>query len=419
MRVLFALIMLPIFLFAKDLTLEIVKDVGNEPKISIENGSVGIDGQIDKKFFKLLVGDLTVSAHFNVDEEEHRAGFEDAIDFAKFKESPYLLRYALYYDDRGKLAAKMAFFDLTQNKKLLQKSYTISDPARYPFIAHRMVYDLCGILGFNDVGFLRSFVVFSKYVGPRRADIIISDYTLTYQKPVVTGGLNLFPKWASKEQRAFYYTAMSEDRPTLYRVDIYKGTRQKIISSQGMLVCSDVSEDGTKLLLTMAPNMQPDIYLYDLTTRALKRVTYYKGIDVNGNFIKGGRSIVFVSDRLGYPTIFAKRIGSRAVERLVYHSRNNSACTTHGDYVVYSSRETDNAFGKNTFNLYLISTKSDYIRRLTANGVNIFPRFSSDGSTLLFIKEYQRQSGLGVIRLLYNKTYIYPLYTGKIQSIDW
>ena len=419
MRVLFTLIILSIFLLAKDLTLEIVKDVGNEPKISIENASVGIDGHIDRKFFKLLVGDLSASAHFNVDDTENRANFDDAINFAKFKDSPYLLRYALYYDDSGRLAAKMKFFDLGQNKTLLQRSYSISDPARYPFIAHRIVYDLCNTLGYNDVEFLRSFVIFSKYVGPRRADIIVSDYTLTYQKPIVTGGLNLFPKWASKEQRAFYYTSMSEDRPTLYKVDIYKGTRQRIISSQGMLVCSDVSEDGSKLLLTMAPNMQPDIYIYDLSTKALKRVTYYKGIDVNGNFVDGGKSIVFVSDRLGYPTIFAKRINSRAVERLVYHGRNNSACTTHGDYVVYSSRESDNAFGQNTFNLYLISTKSDYIRRLTANGVNIFPRFASDGQTLLFIKEYQRQSGLGVIRLLYNKTYIYPLYTGKIQSIDW
>ena len=273
-------------------------------------------------------------------------------------------------------------------------------------------------LGFNDVDFLKSFVIFSKYTAPKHADIVISDYTLTYQKTVVHGGLNLFPKWADSSQSKFYYTQI-KDKPTLYLVDIYQGTRQKVLSSEGMLVCSDVSKDGTKLLLTMAPNMQPDIYLFDRFTGSLRRITYYPGIDVNGNFVENEQKVVFVSDRLGYPTIFAKRIGARSVQRVVYHGRNNSACSTFEDYVVYSSRETDNAFGKNTFNLYLTSTTSDYIRRLTANGVNIFPRFAADGQTILFIKEYARQSGLGIIRLKYNKSYLYPLYVGKIQSIDW
>ncbi|MRJ02810.1 MAG: Tol-Pal system protein TolB [Epsilonproteobacteria bacterium] len=419
MKRVFLLVLLTLGLSASDLTLEIVKEVGNEPKIAVENGTTGVESRLDKKFFKLIIGDLTVTSHFNVDDKERRVNFDDAIDQIAYRDKEYLLRYKLFYDDRGRLGARVFLFDLAQNRRIFEKSYTVSDRQRYPFIAHKIVYDINKVLNFPDVSFLRSFVIFSKYTGAKRADIVVSDYTLTYQKTIVSGGLNLFPKWASKEQRAFYYTDMSGEKPTLYRVDLYQGTRKKIISSPGMLVCSDVSEDGKQLLLTMAPGMQPDIYLYDLPSGRLERVTYYRGIDVNGNFTEGGRKIVFVSDRLGYPTIFAKEVDSRAVERLVYHGRNNSSCTTSGNYVVYSSRETNNAFGRNTFNLYLISTTSDYIRRLTANGVNIFPRFAPDGETLLFIKEYANQTGLGVLRLRYNKSYIYPLYTGKIQSIDW
>ncbi|MRI58556.1 MAG: Tol-Pal system protein TolB [Epsilonproteobacteria bacterium] len=405
-------------LFASDLTLEIVKDVGNRPKIAIEDGSSGIDPKLSAKFFKLLVGDLEVTAHFDVNDTRNMAQFEEPLSITRYRLADYLLRYQLFYDDFGKLNVRARCFDLRSQEPILDKIYRISQKERYPFLAHKIIYDLNKALRFEDVSFLKSFVIFSKYTKPKHADIYISDYTLTYQKRVVSGGLNLFPKWANEEQTAFYYTAM-EDRPTLYRVDIYKGTRSKITSSEGMLVCSDVSQDGSKLLLTMAPDAQPDIYIYDLLTKKARRVTRYGGIDVNGNFVENESKVVFVSDRLGYPTIFAKRIGSRAVERVVYHGRNNNSCSAHGDYVVYSSRETDNAFGKNVFNLYLTSTTSDYIRRLTANGVNIFPRFSKDGETILFIKEIGRQTGLGVIRLKYNKTYIYPLYTGKIQSIDW
>lgn len=34
-----------------------------------------------------------------------------------------------------------------------------------------------------------------------------------------------------------------------------------------MVVASDVSLDGSKLLVTMAPKDQPDVYLYDLNSK--------------------------------------------------------------------------------------------------------------------------------------------------------
>jgi len=405
-------------LFCEDLTLEIVKEVESKPTIAIENATdSNVPQTLQKKLFKLLVGDLEVSAHFDVNDTMLKSDFGSSFDLLKHKKNDFVLRYEL--EGSGKhLSAKAKLFDTKTKNLLFSKTYSIDNKERYPFLAHKIIYDVNKALGFHDVDFLKSFVVFSKYGKPKHADIYISDYTLTFQKKIVSGGLNLFPKWANSKQSKFYYTSL-EDKPTLYLVDIYTGQKRKILESEGMLVCSDVSKDGTKLLLTMAPKFQPDIYRYDLMTKKLTQITKYPGIDVNGNFTKNEHRIVFVSDRLGYPTIFTKRIGSRAVERVVYHGRNSNACNAFGDYVVYSSRETDNEFGKNTFNLYLASLNSDYIRRLTANGVNIFPRFASDGETLLFIKELGNQVGLGLTRLKYNKTYIYPLYTGKIQSIDW
>ncbi len=418
-RVLWLLLTLfTLTLWSSDLTLEIVKDVGARPSIAIEDATQNFPGTIDLKFFKLLLGDLEVTSHFDVEDMRHFSTLDSPVAYSSYKGKDLLLRYGLYYDDFGRLNTRAILFDLKTDAKILDKNYRISERARYPFIAHRIISDINDALHFPDVSFLKRFVVFAKYTKPKHADIVVSDYTLTYQKTIVKGGLNLFPKWADKRQRAFYYTAI-EDRPVLYRVDIYKGIRTKIMASEGMLVCSDVNEDGTKLLLTMAPQGQPDIYIYDLLTNKLTRVTTYPGIDVNGNFIENDRRIVFVSDRLGYPNIFAKGIHEQGVERVVYHGRNNSACSAYDHYVVYSSRESDNAFGPNTFNLYLVSTTSDYIRRLTANGINTFPRFSNDGETILFIKTYKRQSGLGIIRLRYNKSYIFPLNVGKIQSIDW
>jgi TolB protein len=168
----------------------------------------------------------------------------------------------------------------------------------------------------------------------------------------------------------------------------------------------------------MAPNGQPDIYLFDVRSGKTERLTRYSGIDVSGQFM-GNNSIVFISNRMGYPNVFSKKIGSKAVEQMVYYGKSNVACSAHKEYIVYKSRETSNAFSTNTFNLHLISTKTDFIRRLTATGVNEFPRFSKDGSAILFIKNYKNQSSIGVVRLEYNKNYLFPLRSGKIQSLDW
>ena len=130
--------------------------------------------------------------------------------------------------------------------------------------------------------------------------------------------------------------------------------------------------------------------------------------------------MVFVSDRSGYANIYSKKLDIDApVEQVVYHGKNNNSVSSFGDYVVYSSRETDNEFGANTFNIYLISTKSDYIRRLTAVGNNQMPRFSKDGSSVMFLKHTPDQTAIGVIRLDYNKSYLFPLNKSNIQSFDW
>jgi len=263
------------------------------------------------------------------------------------------------------------------------------------------------------------FVIFARYIDAKKSEIIIADYTLTYQKVVVSGGLNIFPKWSSKKQESFYYTSYSDLLPQIKKQNIYTGEVEKVVSSDGMIVCSDISNTDNNIIVTMAPNAQPDVYIYNLQNEIKTRLTKYSGIDVGGSFVENNTKVVFISDRLRYPNIFAKTIGQKGVERLVYHGKNNSQCSTFSNYIVYASRESDNEFGRNTFNLYLISTRSDFIRRLTTTGRNQFPKFSEDGDSILFIKRYKNKSYLGIIRLKYNKSFLFPLQNGKLQSIDW
>ena len=416
MKIIFSLLILAGFLFAGDATIEVIKKADSLPSLAVEDASTSYDDTFKLRFFKAVVADLNVISLFNVDRHHRIADYDDTNVLVQNKEMQYVLRYKMFEDDNRALNIEMKLFD--KNEEVFSKRYRVNKKDIYMFISHAIAYDINEFMGAPSVEWMKRKVILSRITAPKKSQIIIADYTLSYQHVMISGGLNVFPKWANKQQNAFYYTSLDGHKPTLKYVNIKSAKVKNIISSDGMMVCSDVSEDGKKLLLTMARDGQPDIYLYDVPTRKYRRITHYSGIDVNGQFMTD-RKIVFISSRLGYPNVFSKDLKTGVVEQLVYYGRSNSSCSAQGNYVVYEARESSNAFSPNTFNLHLISTKTDFIRRLTATGINEFPRFSKDGDAIIFIKNYKSQSAIGIIRLMHNKNYLFPLRSGKIQSMDW
>ncbi|QWU79461.1 Tol-Pal system protein TolB [Campylobacter novaezeelandiae] len=387
-------------LWAEDPIIDVInKDIAL-PKIIVKDKSNLSDENLKRNFYNILVNDLKVSSNFEIVNNGNES-------------TNYIFEYSLSKNTNNlDLNVKIKIGNIEKSNKNYSSSIE-----QYPFLAHKSVKDSVNALGLAPVDWMDHKILISRTNSSKKSQIIMADYTLTYQKIIIEGGLNLFPKWGNKEQTLFYYTAYDSDMPTLYSYNLKNNRATKILSSEGMVVASDVSTDGSKLLVTMAPKDQPDIYLYDLNNKKLEKLTNYSGIDVNGNFIGNDDSkIVYVSDRLGYPNIFIQTLGSNIAEQVVFHGKNNSSVSTYKDFLVYSSREP-NQFG--VFNIYLMSIKSDYIRQLTANGKNLFPRFSSDGGSVVFIKYLGSQSALGVIRVNANKAFYFPLKLGKIQSIDW
>jgi len=408
------------YLFA-DATIEITKSVNKKISIAVENGTKNGADEISSKFYRLLINDLTILTHFDVLDSNQETSYQsDKAEFTN-RNMDYVIKFRIYKDKKSHFSCEVKVINVVLKSVKFSKTYKIKDKELYPFLAHQVINDINNHFGMAEIDWLTKYIIFSKYTKPKHSEIVIADYTLTYVKTLVGSGLNLFPKWADDTQQEFYFTRYEKSMPTLYKMNILTGSLDKILQTEGMLACSDVSKDGKEILLTMAPKGQPDIYLYNTETKSKKVLTKYSGIDVSAHFIENDKRITFVSDRLGFPNIFAKEIRGEHnnIEQLVYYGKNNNSCSSYENYIIYSSRETDNAFSTNTFNLHLISTDTNYVRRLTATGVNQFPKFSSDGESVLFIKHFKKQSSLGIIRLNYNKSFLFPLNVGKIQSIDW
>ena len=410
MRFLLVFVLCLFSLWGADATLEVTKNVGALPKLAIEDGS-STSNDVGLKFHKMLTADMNVVSLFEVDNSYAQEGLESKYPAAIHKDAAYVLRYRLISDGSNGYKTDVRLFQ--NGLELFSKMYYLKQSEMLVFLAHSVAYDINAKMGGTPLEWMKRKVIFVRLSGPRRSEIVAADYTLSYQKVVLSGGMYGFAKWANREQTDFYYTSLSDFHPTVYKSNLLTGGKSKIISSDGMAVCSDVSEDGNKLLMTLAPSGQPDIYLYDLRTKEKSRLTDYSGIDVSGQFVGEGR-IVFVSNRMGNPNIFSKKIGESAIKQVVFEGKNNSTCSAYRNLLVYKTRE-----GNGVFNLHLVSLDNSTIRRLTSSGDNDYPRFSYDGEAILHIKHVGSHSMVGIIRLGVNKSFDFPLNIGRMQSIDW
>jgi TolB protein len=406
-------ILLSINIFAVDATVKIEKDVEDRTRIALVDAST----VMNNSFFKIMHSDLKISGHFIADTTHHKGDLNSNYLTPALKSKEYVLKYDLTQKSGTELLIRL--LKASDSTEVFKKSYAIPSKNKMPFLAHKAVSDINEVLKYPDVSWMNRYVIYARYTTPGKSEIVLADYTFNYKKTIIKGGLNLFPKWADKNQKSFYYSSYNGLRPVLFKMNIYSGKKEKMATSEGMLVCSDVRKDGKKLLLTMAPEGQADIYELDVSSKEKKRVTKFNGIDVNGKYLDNETSIVFVSDRLGYANIFKKGLSASSVSQVVYHGRNNNAVDAHGSKIVYTSRESKKSFGANTFNIYLTSSKSTSTRPLTTTGTNQFPKLSLDGNIILYIKHRGNGSSVGYINLISQQSLLFPISGRKIQSIDW
>ena len=413
MRFFILLIAFISYIFAEqpDAVMKIEKEVDQRATVTII-GASSVALKFRKELNRLFKADFSVSGHFLVKDSNLTSINFEALPISINTNSEYTVLYNFSQTPSGGSSLDIKVFRGNPKKQILNKNYTVSRIEKSPFLVHKAVSEINNLAKYPPIDWINRYVVLARYTGAKKTEILLADYTFTYQKVIIKNGFNMFPKWGDKEQKILYYSNYSGDKIKLYRLNIYTGQKSLITTSTGMLICSDVSSDGTKLLLTMAPNSQPDIYLFSMGSS--KKLTNFSGIDVGGKFADNEQNIVFVSNRLGTPNIFKMPVGGGNVTQIVHHGTNNASVDANGHQVVYSSKEAPG-----TFNIYLTDTSGSQTRPLTSGGVNQFPRFSRDGNIVMYIKRVGSSNSIGFINLSANRSEVFKMGISKIQSIDW
>ena len=246
-----------------DASLEILKKANALPKILVSVATDTSEVETLNKIKKGLIDDLGVSGHFEVATISSNSAYDSIPDILTLSNQgvSLYLNLSAKKEASGDYTLMTKLYNVGARALMLEKNFTTTQEDRYIFLAHKAAISINDFLKAPSISWMEKFVVFSTYAMPGNADIMIGDYTLTYKKTVVTGGLNIFPKWADNEQKTIYYTTYNYKNPTLVKLNIYNRSKEIIMDSDGMIACSDVNQDGSKLLISASPTSQP-IFFY-------------------------------------------------------------------------------------------------------------------------------------------------------------
>jgi len=115
------------------------------------------------------------------------------------------------------------------------------------------------------------------------------------------------PAW-SPDGQWLAYVSFENKRSSIYVQQVSSGERRLVSGRVGINGAPAWSPDGRKLLVTLGGSAgTPNLYILDLGTQQLSRLTDGPSIDTEGTFAADGQSVYFTSDRSGGPQIY--RIG--------------------------------------------------------------------------------------------------------------
>jgi TolB protein len=203
------------------------------------------------------------------------------------------------------------------------------------------------------------------------------------------------PAW-SPDGESLAYVSFEGRLPSVYVQLLKTGERHRVSARAGVNQAPAWSPDGTKLALTLSTrDGNLDIYVLDIASQALTRITDDPGIDTEPQWSKDGQSLYFTSDRAGGPQIY--RIGTHSGDkprRLTFQGSYNARPRLSPD-------ESQMAFVTQEDGGYHIATmdlrgRGD-VQVLTKGRFDTSPSYAPNGAEIIYAS---RDHGRGVLALV-------------------
>lgn len=349
---------------------------------------------------ELLNQDLDLSGFFIVapnsllDRELTEEGIEKKdIRFTNWRSLGIeLLCKSKFNISNGEIALESYLYDTLDGSLLLAKRYK-SRPEDWRRLVHRLADDiLLAVTG--EKGIMSSRVVFVSGV-KRNKDVYIAGIDGQNIRQVTNfHNITVSPS-VSPDGRYLAYTSYKEGKPNLFIMDMETGKDIHSERDDGMKLGTTWFGKSTLGYARTSGN-QSTIYTFDAASRQKKAVLTKEGILASPSFSPDGSKMAFVSDMYGSPQVFIKDLSSGDVKRLTYSGSYNTSpsFSPKGDLIAFVSKING------SFEICTMNVDGSNQRVLTSGGINDSPHFSPCGRYIIYSSKKGDQYNVYI--MLYN-----------------
>lgn len=300
----------------------------------------------------------------------------------------------------GKVATREAdlvvdgyLYDSATNEGMLGKRY-VGASTVLRLMAHRfadeLVYRYTG-----EQGIARTKIAFVSEQGGSR-ELYIMDYDGYGPRQVTADGfINLMPRWSPDRRSLIFTSYRTRSRQDIHVLELATGKRTSLVSTEGLNITPAPSPDGNLLAFASSREGNSELYILNMQTKALQRLTFDPSGDLSPTWAPSGRELAFVSDRRGGPQIYLMGVDGSNVRRLTYEGDYNAApaWSPRGDWIAYVCRTAERQY-----KLCLISPDGQKrVQITTGTGVDDSPAWSPDGRHLVFSSTAEGRSHIYMI----------------------
>jgi TolB protein len=189
------------------------------------------------------------------------------------------------------------------------------------------------------------------------------------------------PAW-SPDGQWLAYVSFETKHSAVYVQLVRSGERRQVSARAGVNAAPDWSPDGHKLALTLGGSGgNPDIYVLDLASQDLIRITDDPAIDTEPVWAPDGRSLYFTSDRAGSPQIYQIAATSGAhPKRITFTGSYNARPRISPDGTQLAMVTLDNG----NYRIAIQDLASGAVRVLSRGHLDESPSFAPNGATLIY-----------------------------------